>query len=69
MVRLLLYDLQAWISPFVYAPSDTQRTEVTMDGDREMENPLPPVEWLAGWAVIFGSCLLFWLGVYSLAVE
>jgi hypothetical protein len=43
--------------------------EVTMDGYREMENPLSPVEWLAGWAVIVGSCLLFWLGVYSLAVE
>jgi TRAP-type C4-dicarboxylate transport system permease small subunit len=43
--------------------------EVTMDGDREMENPLSILEWLTGWTIIFGSCLLFWLGVYRLVLN
>ena len=40
-----------------------------MNGDREMENPLSVVEWFAGWAVITGYCLLFWFGLYTLALD
>jgi hypothetical protein len=40
-----------------------------MDGDREMENLFSVLEWLAGWAVITGFCVLFWLGVYTLAAD
>jgi hypothetical protein len=36
-----------------------------MDGDREMENALSFFEWITGWTVIIGLCLLFWVGVYS----
>ena len=40
-----------------------------MDGHREMESPLPLLQWLAGWVVIIGTCVLFWLAVYGLAVD
>jgi hypothetical protein len=40
-----------------------------MDGDKEMETPRFSSERLAGWAVIIGFCVLFWLTVYSLAVH
>ena len=39
-----------------------------MDGHQELENPLSLQEWLAGWFVIVGTCLLFWLAVYGWAV-
>lgn len=40
-----------------------------MDGHREMESPLSLLQWLAGWVVIIGTCVLFWLAVYGLAVD
>jgi hypothetical protein len=40
-----------------------------MDGYREMENPLSLLQWLAGWAFIIGFCILFWLAVYTVAVN
>lgn len=40
-----------------------------MDGHDRLENPLPFLQWLAGWAVIAGGCILFWLAVYRLAVD
>ena len=40
-----------------------------MDGDDRLENPLPLLQWLAGWAVILGMCILFWLAVYGWAVD
>jgi hypothetical protein len=40
-----------------------------MDGHQELENPLSLLQWLAGWAVILGTCMLFWLAVYGWAVN
>ena len=40
-----------------------------MDGHRELENPLSLLQWLGGWAVILGTCTVFWLTVYRWAVE
>jgi hypothetical protein len=42
-----------------------------MDGDRETETPVLVVQWLAGfagWSMIIALCLLFWLGLYRLAI-
>jgi hypothetical protein len=41
----------------------------TMDGHSQLENSLSLVQWLAGWAVIVGTCILFWLAVYRWAVD
>ena len=38
-------------------------------GYREIEIPPDFLEWLAGWSVIMGLCVLFWLTVYRLAVH
>lgn len=40
-----------------------------MNGHQELENPLSLLQWLAGWAVILGTCMLFWLAVYGWAVN
>ena len=40
-----------------------------MDGHNQLENPLPLLQWLAGWALILGTCILFWLAVYRWAVD
>jgi hypothetical protein len=37
-----------------------------MDEDEETKSKLSRPQWLAGWAVIIGFCVLFWLVVYSL---
>jgi len=40
-----------------------------MDGHNELENPLSLLQWLAGWAVILGICIIFWLAVYGWALD
>jgi hypothetical protein len=40
-----------------------------MDGHSELENLLSFLQLLAGWAVIFGTCILFWLVVYRWALD
>jgi hypothetical protein len=60
-VRVLL---QLRDVPVLYAPSYTNGG-LGMDGDKKIEPRRPVLARLAGWAVIIGLCLLFWLGVYS----
>jgi hypothetical protein len=40
-----------------------------MDGHRQMENPLPELQKLAGLAVFIGFCAVFWLAVYHLVMN
>jgi hypothetical protein len=40
-----------------------------MDGHDRMENPFSLLQWLAGWAVLLDTGILFWLAVYRWAVD
>ncbi len=60
--------MKSVFSQLVYAPSDQQRGSA-IDKHQEMENPPSVLVWLAGWAVIIGLCLLFWLGVYRVVIS
>ena len=40
-----------------------------MDGHSELEDPLSLLQLLAGWALIVGTCIVFWPAMYRWVLE